>query len=152
MEITELGMVIDVKPLHSRNAFSPMVITVLGITVFLQPAISVLVAVSMMALQSLRLSYTVFPVSTCIDVRPLQPWNALPSMEITELGIVMDVKPLQLLNAAIAMVVTVLGITVFLQPAISVLVAVSMMALQSLRLSYTVFPVSTCIDVRPLQP
>lgn len=71
-----------------------MVVTVLGITVFLQPAISLFVAVSMMALQPLRLSYTVFPASTTIEAKSLQPLNEL-SIEVTELGMVIDVRPSQ---------------------------------------------------------
>ena len=51
-------------------------------------------------------------------------------MLATELGIVMEVKPLQLLKAPSPMLVTELGITVFMQPEISVLVEVSIIALQ----------------------
>ena len=49
-----------------------MPVTVLGITVFLQPVINVFVDVSIIALQLFRESYTVFPDSTTIDVKPLQ--------------------------------------------------------------------------------
>lgn len=50
-----------------------MFVTLLGITVFLQPAIRVLVIVSMIALQLSRESYTLFPSSTDMDVKPEQP-------------------------------------------------------------------------------
>ena len=70
-----------------------------------------------------------------METRSLQLENALPCIELTEPGIVMDVKPLQPLNASNLIAVTELGITVFLQPATNLLVAVSMIALQLLRLS-----------------
>ena len=47
-------MLIDVSPLQPQNASSPMLVTELGMVVFLQPVIKVFVAVSMMALQLLR--------------------------------------------------------------------------------------------------
>ena len=56
MLVTELGIVTDVKPSQPRKAYSPMLVTELGMIVFLHPVISVLVAVSIMALQLLRLS------------------------------------------------------------------------------------------------
>ena len=43
-----------VRFLHSKNAYCSMAVTELGMEVFLQPVIRVLVAVSMMALQLLR--------------------------------------------------------------------------------------------------
>ena len=46
-----------------------MEVTELGIMELLQPAIKVLVVVSIMALQLFRLSYTVFPVETTIVVK-----------------------------------------------------------------------------------
>lgn len=50
MPMTELGISMEVKPMQPLKAQSPISVTVLGITVFLQPAISVLVAVSIIAL------------------------------------------------------------------------------------------------------
>ena len=61
-------------------------------------------------------------------VRPLQPANALPPIEVTELGII-----------------------VFLHPLINVFVAVSIMALQFSRELYTELPLSTFMLVKPLQ-
>ena len=68
---------------------------------------------------------TPFPIVT--DVKPLQPENALPSMRVTLFGIVIDVKPLQPKNALFSMRVTLpsAGILLFLQPVIKVLLAVS---------------------------
>ena len=54
MVVTELGMLMAVRLERPRNAPAPMEVTELGIVVFLQPAINVLVAVSIMALQLLR--------------------------------------------------------------------------------------------------
>ena len=86
-----------------------------------------------------------------IDVKPLQPVNALEPIEVTELGMVIDVKPLQPSNALEPIEVTELGITVFLHPDISVLVADSTIALQLFLESYTLFPLSTTMVVKPLQ-
>ena len=152
MEVTLLGISIEVRLLQPEKAYLPMEVTLLGIIVFLQPAINVFVAVSMMALQSLRESYFVLPLSTLMEVRQLQPENADPSMDITLLGISIEVKLLQPQKAVPSKDVTLLGIIVFLQPAIKVFVAVSMIALQSLRESYFVLPLSTLMEVRPIQP
>ena len=81
------------------------------------------------------------------EVKP-QPQNAANPMEVTELGIVIEVRSQHPTNATLWMEVTELGISVFRHPAIRVLEAVSIMALQLLRLSYTVFPLSTVIEVK----
>jgi hypothetical protein len=62
----------------------------------MQPVIRVLVAVSIIALQLLRESYFVFPLSTTIEVKPVQLMKALPLIKVTELGIVTEVKLVQL--------------------------------------------------------
>ena len=54
IEVTELGMLMEVRLEQPENALSPMEVTELGMAVFMQPAINVLVAVSIMALQLLR--------------------------------------------------------------------------------------------------
>ena len=56
MVLTDGGSFIEVIFLFELNAFLPIVVTPSGITVFSAPNTSVPVAVSMMALQSLRLS------------------------------------------------------------------------------------------------
>ena len=70
MLVTLLGMVIDVKLEQPSKAPAPMLVTLLGMTVFLHPAISVLVAVSIIALQFSRESQIVLPSSTIIDSKP----------------------------------------------------------------------------------
>ena len=92
-----------------------MEVTVLGMTVFLQPVIKVLDAVSMIALQLSRESYLLLPFSTTIDSKE-QYSNALLLMDVTELGIVMLVKPLHPPNALLPMVVTELPMVTLVKP------------------------------------
>ena len=99
MEVTELGMVTLVSPVQFPNAYSPIEVIELGITVFMQPKTSVLLAVAIRALQLLRESYLVFPLATVMLVKPLQPANADLPIEVTELGILTQVRPLQPENA-----------------------------------------------------
>ena len=99
MLVTLLGMMKEVKPEQTENAPSPMLVTLLGMIVFLQPDISVLDEVSMIALQLLRESYFLLPDSTLIEVRPEQPANASHPMLATRLGIVMEVRLEQPKNA-----------------------------------------------------
>ncbi len=93
MEVTELGIVIEVKPMQKVNALFPMEVTELGMMVFLQPATNSLVLVLIMELQLPLESYTVLPLSTTIRAILLQFLNAPIPMEITELGISIEVKP-----------------------------------------------------------
>ena len=111
MLVTEFGMVMRVKLLQRLNAESPILVTESGITVFWQPAIKVLVAVSIIALQLLRLSYTVLPESTAMLVKLLQPRNAYFPMLVTEFGMVILVKLLQSSNAYQLILVYPLGMT-----------------------------------------
>ena len=62
-----------------------MVVTLLGITVLLQTATSVFVAVSMTALQLSRESKHGFAEDTIIEVNVEQYEKALPSITVTEL-------------------------------------------------------------------
>jgi hypothetical protein len=118
----------------------------MGIMVFLHPEINVLLAVSIIALQLLRESYTVLPLSTCIDTKSLHSSKALMPMKVTALGMVTEVRPSHSSKAISPIEVTLAGITVFLHPCINVLLAVSIIALQLFRESYFVFPLSTWID------
>ena len=93
--VTLLGIVIEVNFVQPENALLPMLVTLLGITVVLQPAISVLVAVSIMQFAPFPELYFVFPSATTIEVKPVQPENALLPMLVTLLGIVIEVKPVQ---------------------------------------------------------
>ncbi len=94
MDVTLLGMVMEVRLLQPSKAYLPMDVTLLGMTVFLQPAIRALDDVSMMALQLSRESYFALPVSTTIEVKPLQRRKAVSPMDVTLLGMVTEVKPL----------------------------------------------------------
>ena len=68
-----------------------------------------------------------------ISVRPEQPPKAARLIVVTELGIAICVISVHCANALLPIVTTVLGMIVFLHPVISVLDALSMMALQSPR-------------------
>ena len=68
---------IEVSLTQPKKADPPILVTVLGITAFLHPAIKVLDFVSIMALQLSLLSYFAFPSSTIIEVRPEQSENIL---------------------------------------------------------------------------
>ena len=92
MLVTELGMVMEVREEQPSNASSPMLVTELGMMVDWPPAIRVLVAVSIMALQFSRESYTVLPLSTTMEVREEQFSSAPSPMLVTELGMVMEVR------------------------------------------------------------
>ncbi len=65
-----------------------------------------------------------------MDVKPLQYSKAHWPIVFTLFGMVIDVKLLQRLKAEAPMLVTLLGILVVEHPIYSVLVAVSIMALQ----------------------
>lgn len=54
--VTVLGIVIEVRPMQPENAELPMAVTDVGKVEIVEPAIMVLAAVSMMALQFSRLS------------------------------------------------------------------------------------------------
>ena len=114
--VTLFGMVMDVRPLQSSKARPPMQVTLLGMIVFMHPLINVFVAVFIMALQLSRESYFVFPNSTLIDVKPLQPAKALSPMLVTLSGMVMEVRALQLLKASIPMLVTLFGMVTEVRP------------------------------------
>lgn len=68
-----------------------------------------------------------------IVTRPVQFRKALYPMLFTLPGIVIDIRSGQLKKAKSPMLVTLLGMVVFLQPDISVLVEVSIIALQLFR-------------------
>ena len=85
------------------------------------------------------------------EVREEQPSNVDSPIPVTLLGIVMEVREEQPSNADFPMHVTELGMVVDWHPAISVLEAVSIMALQFSRESYIVLLLSTTMEVREEQ-
>ena len=114
--VTLLGIVTEVRPVQFAKAYSPILVilfgilisvradcplkasfailvTLFGITVVLQPYRSVFVAVFIIALQFSRLSYTVLPLSTTIEVNPLHSVKTYAPMLVTPLGIVIAVRP-----------------------------------------------------------
>ena len=108
--VTLLGISMLVKLLQLLNAAFPILVTLFGIIVFLQPAIRVFEAVSIIALHPFRESYLVLPALTTILVKLSQLQNAETSMLVTLLGISMLVKLSQLENAETPILVTLLGI------------------------------------------
>ena len=116
MEVTLLGIVIEVRPEQPEKEESPMEVTLLGIIVDLHPAISSLVDVLIIALQLLRESYTIFPFSTTIEVRPEQLEKAELSMDVTLVGMVTEVRPEQDWKAEPPMDVTLVGMVTEVRP------------------------------------
>ena len=99
MLVTELGRVMEAREVQLLNAALPMLVTELGIVVDWHPAIRVLEAVSIIALQFSRESNVVLPLSTTIVVREEQPENTRFPMLVTELPRVMEVREEQPQNA-----------------------------------------------------
>ena len=86
-----------------------------------------------------------------IEVKDEQPMNASFPILVTELGIEIEVRFERPLNASFPILVTELGMMVDWHPTISILEAVSIMALQFSRESYFVFSLSTTMEVREEQ-
>ena len=95
MVVTLLGIIIESRLLQLLNARLPIFVTLLGTIVLLQPAIKVLEAVSIIALQLSRLSYIVFKGSTTIDFRLMHPSITFSLIIVTLFGIVIDSKLVQ---------------------------------------------------------
>ena len=92
-----------------------MLVMLAGTTLLLHPRTSLLVAVSMMALQLSRLSNTLLPFSTDILSMFEHPPNALLPMLVKFLETVMLVMPTQPLNALLPMVVRFSGRVMFVR-------------------------------------
>ena len=84
-----------VKDVLRENALELIAVTVPGIIVVLQPAINVLLSVSIMALQLSRESYFGLPSSTWMDSILLQPPNAPLPIGVTDFGMNNEIKLLQ---------------------------------------------------------
>ena len=90
------GMFMEVRFLQLEKAELPMLVTLSGMIVVEHPTISLLLLVSIMALQPLRESYMVLPSATIMEVRLLQLEKALCPMFVTFLGMIKEVRLLQL--------------------------------------------------------
>ena len=99
MSVTLAGMSIDSRLEQPLKADSPMLVTVAGMTVFLHPATSLLVRVSIIALQSSRQSYLVLPLATVMLAKLEQPRNEVERMLVTFSGMVIDARLEQLEKA-----------------------------------------------------
>src|SRR5574344_1908251 len=95
MPVTPPGMLTDVKPEQPLNALVPMLVTPMGMVVFLQPAISVFPSLDKRALHWLLFAsvdlYAVLPASTVIVSNIKHILNAPDSMLVTFLGMLTDV-------------------------------------------------------------
>ena len=87
---------IEARPTQLLKAPSPIVVTPIGIWLFVHPSIKVFEDVSMIALQLLRESYTLFSLSTIIEVKLLHPSNTPTPMVFTLLGMNTLANPKQL--------------------------------------------------------
>ena len=84
--------------------------------VFLQPITKELLAVSIMALQLSLESYFVFPDSTFIEVRPVQPENASSPILVTLFGMVIELRPAHPEKAELPILVTLLPMVTEVRP------------------------------------
>ena len=92
-------MVMVVRPVHPENAYAPNVVTVFGMTVFSQPRISVLLAVSIIALLPVGLLYVVLPSLTVMVSRlVVLSTKALYLISVTDAGMLIDVSAVKLLK------------------------------------------------------
>ena len=89
-----------------------MFVTLLGIVVFLQPVISVLDSVSIIALQLSRLSYFALPLSTIIEVSEEQCAKGTLPIFVTLLGRVIEVREEHSRKAVFPMLVTLWGMVI----------------------------------------
>ena len=94
--MTELWMLTEFNIVKHSKAMSPILVTELGIIVFIQPATKVFVPVSIIALHLSRESNLGLFSATVII---LQSQKALSPIMMTELGMLTDVSPLQPLKA-----------------------------------------------------
>ena len=88
-----------------------MLVTLLGMVEFMQPAINVLLSLSMIALQLSLESYLALLGATTIDVKLEQLRKATSPMLVTPLPMTTEVKLEQLAKAELPMLVTLLGIS-----------------------------------------
>ena len=93
-----------------------MFVTLFGIVLLLQPCISVFEELSMIALQSSRLSYTVLSLATVIFSSDVQPLNAEAPILATLLPIDMLARFVHPLKALLPMFATLSPITTFVSP------------------------------------
>ena len=91
---TDFGMTMLVRPVQPLKAPSSISVTESGMTVFLHPAIKVLLSVSMMALQLSRESYFSLLYDTTMLVRPVQPEKSEPPITVTDLPMTSSRDPL----------------------------------------------------------
>lgn len=110
------GNVRDVKPMQPSKAPTPILVIEPGIIVLLHPIINSFVEVSIIALQSLRESYTLFPDSTTICPNLEQLLNAPMPIDVTELGMIIEDRSEQPSKAHLPIDVIEFGMTIEANP------------------------------------
>ena len=90
IEVTELGIATEVKPLRPLNAYPGIVFTSFPIFIVFR-FVQLLNGDNPISAQFSALKFT--------SVKPVQPKNAQSPISVTELGIVTEVKPVQPENA-----------------------------------------------------
>lgn len=93
-----------------------MLVTLLGIVVFLHTNTNTFVLVSIIALQLSLLSYFGLPASTLIQVIASQPENESLAIFVTDFGMNTEVRLEQSMNALSPMLVTEFGIVTEVRP------------------------------------
>ena len=131
------------KFLEPKNARSPILVTLSGITVEQHPTTNLFSALSIMALQSFRLSYVLLRGSTDISVSLPHLLKAPSPILVTPAGIMTLVRFSHPSNASSFMLTTLSGITAELHPAIILFSEISMIQLQFSRLSNVLLKGST---------
>ncbi|MDY6374461.1 MAG: hypothetical protein SPK61_02745 [Bacteroidales bacterium] len=92
IDVTLLGISIELNSVQSIKALFPIDVTLLGIFVFLQPETKTFVAVSIIALQLSLESYTVLFLSTVITLSSEHEPKAFGPIYLTLLGISIEVS------------------------------------------------------------
>lgn len=109
-------MVIEVILLHPEKALNSILIISFGMTVFLQPAINLLLLVSIIALQLLRESKHLFSAFTFMVDSSAQLANTPAPRLVKPEPIVTEDKRLHPLNAPSQIIVKLLGIDIVVIP------------------------------------
>ena len=89
MLVTELGIVMEVRPVHPAKELLPMLVTELGMVM----------EVRLVQLQKAQLPMLVTELGMDMEVSPLQKEKASLPMLVTELGMIMEVRLLHPLKA-----------------------------------------------------
>ena len=116
MLVTLSGITIDFRPKQPEKADVPIPVIASGMMVFLHPHFKMFVDDSIIALQPNLESNIGLSFETTIEVRLEQPRKAYPPMLVTPSGMTIEVKLEQPENAYSPMIVTPSGIAIEVRP------------------------------------